>query len=122
MQTVESKPEIFVETNCVIQHNDVAYESGGAYITPSRMVGYMENGKENKVGETGKISDWHGNSIGVYLIVSKWRTPYSFMSSHRYAVVIRLFSNNRKYYGRTFGAGMSVTGKAYANQTKNILI
>jgi hypothetical protein len=91
----------FVEQSCVINHNGRKFESGGAVVTTERIVAYL--------GKSGVLTDWHGNSLGSYRVVSTWKTPRSFMSSTMSAV--HAYVGERVYKGRSAGEGMVFFGK-----------
>lgn len=96
----------YVETNCVVEHDGHRYESGGAVVTPDRIIAYL--------GEGHDLTTWHGESLGTYLIVSSWRTPRSYVSSRMCQVEATV--NGVVYTGRSAGRGMIFKGRRKAGQ------
>lgn len=96
----------YVETNCIIKHNGKQFEAGGAVITDQYCVGYLCEGN--------RLSDWHGNTIGNYIITATWKTPHSFVSSTMHQV--QAIVNGVAYTGRSAGVGRIFKGKRIANQ------
>lgn len=66
------------------------------------------------LGMDGVLTDWHGNAIGTYKIVSSWPTPRSFVSSRQFQVETRV--DGITYTGRSAGVGMAYRGKRKAGQ------
>ena len=95
------KAKVWVEPDTFFEHKGRRYEAGGAVITPDWAVGYL--------GKKGVLTDWHGNSIGTYKIVSSWPTPQSFVSSRMYQV--EAVVDDVVYTGRSAGEGMIFKGK-----------
>ncbi len=58
----------------------------------------------------GTITTWHGDRLGIYTVVSRWRARYSY----RYAIIATI--DGIDYYGQTDGPGMCVSLKAYTQQ------
>lgn len=85
---------VYVETDCVIEHEGRKFESGGAVVTDSSAIVYTKSG--------GILTDWHGNRLGTFRVTSSWRTPRSWVSSHSYAVEARLDAfPGVRFIGRT---------------------
>lgn len=101
-------PIPYIETDCVIEHNNKKFESGGAFITDMHIIAYL--------GNNGKLLDWHGSVIGTYRILSTWRTPRSFVSDTMSS--IEAFVNRVRYLGRGAGEGMIFRGKRSPIQPK----
>jgi hypothetical protein len=91
----------YIETDCTITHEGRSFTSGGAVVTDDRIVAYL--------GKDKVLTDWHGNAIGTYRIVSTWKTPRSYMSDVMHAVHATV--NGKLYKGRSMGEGMAFTGK-----------
>jgi hypothetical protein len=96
----------YVEKDCIFTFEGKEFESGGAVITPDYIVAYPV--------DDGKLADWHGNIIGAFRIVSKWRTPRSYVSSHMRQ--IEALVDGVYYTGRGTGKGMLYKGKRKAKQ------
>lgn len=91
-----------VETGCVFVGPDgQKFEAGGAVVTPEIIIGYL--------GKDMTLTDWHGRVLGTYRIVSRWRTPNSFVSDHMYQVEATV--DGRLYTGRSQGTDMIYKGK-----------
>lgn len=95
---------MFIEENCTFVHKGRGFTSGGAAITEKYLVAYL--------GKAGVLTDWHGNEIGTYRIISTWKTPRSFLSSSMSAVHARV--DGRLYKGRSAGEGMIFSGRLAA--------
>jgi hypothetical protein len=91
---------MFVEQNCTIEHNGRTFEAGGAVITENRIVAYL--------GKNGVLTDWRGNAIGSYRIVSTWVTSRSYRTEMN-AVHARV--DGKLFKGRSAGEGMVFIGK-----------
>jgi len=91
---------MFVETNCVVEHEGRKFEAGGAVITDDYIVAYP--------GKHGELNDWHGNKIGTYRIVSSWRI-HSYLSDRMFQ--IESVVNGIAYTGRGMGINMLYRGK-----------
>ena len=91
---------IFVESDCTFTFDGRSFESGGAIVTPNAIVAYP--------GANGQLKDWHGNVIGTWRAVSKWRID-SHYSSHMYQ--IEAIVNGIAYTGRGMGEGIIYRGK-----------
>ena len=97
-----SNDRIYVEQDCTITHDGKSFTSGGAVVSPERIVAYL--GKDNV------LTDWHGNPIGTYRIVSTWKLPYWYYISttmHQVEATV----DNILYTGRSCGIGMLYRGK-----------
>lgn len=91
----------YFEQDCTFTHEGRAFTAGGAAVSDDYCVGYL--------GKNGLLTDWHGNQIGTYRIVSTWKTPRSYVSSSMNAV--HAIVNGKLYKGRSAGQGMSFRGK-----------
>lgn len=92
---------MFIETNCVLEHNGQKIEANGAYVDDSRIVAYL--------GRNGVLTDWHGDILGTYYISATWPTPQSYVSDVMHQVYAKV--NGVWYTGRSSGVGMVFTGK-----------
>ncbi len=95
----------YVERGCVIEHAGRQFESGGAVITSDFIVAYPK--------ANGWLCDWHGNTIGAWRIVAKWRVN-SYVGLHMHQ--IESLVDGVVYTGRGFGEGMIYKGKRKAKQ------
>ena len=91
----------FIETDCIITHDGRKFLAAGAFVSDSHIIAYL--------AKDGILTDWHGNPIGTYRIVSTWKTPRSYVSSTMSAVHATV--NGMVYKGRSAGIGMSFSGK-----------
>lgn len=105
---------VWVESDCTIEHDGKTFTSGGAVITPDYAVGYAKFESDMFEGVTGDMTDWHGNRLGVARIVSRWQTPRSYVSSHMYQIEACI--NGVWYTGRCAGSGMIWKGKRCKRQ------
>jgi hypothetical protein len=96
----------WVEQNCIIEYNEQQFESGGAVVTDDYLIAYP--------AENGILTDWHGNKIGTWYVIS-WRDavffgyPSTWGSKYYY---MRGIVNNRHYSLRGFGVNMVASGRA----------
>lgn len=118
----------FIETDCTITSpSGQQFTSGGAYITDDRAVVYLASdpipkptyrykGKPIVTHDDWRapLTDWHGNQVGLYYVISSWQTPSSYVSTRMYAITATI--NGRTYYGRTQGPGMVASLKAHKHQ------
>ena len=91
----------YIETDCTIEHEGRKFTSGGAIVTPERIIAYL--------GKAGTLTDWHGQQIGTYRITSTWCTPRSWFSSTVSQVHAHVDGVN--YTGRSAGEGCVFAGK-----------
>ena len=98
----------YVEQDCTIEHQGRKFTAGGAVVTDDYVIGYPDN--------NGVLSDWHGEYIGTYRILSSWRTPRSFVSDKMYS--IECFVNHVRYVGRGAGKGMILRAKRSPKQPR----
>ncbi len=105
----------YTETSCTVTSpTGKEFTANGAAVTQQHAIAYPEFVSEF-VGAKGVLKDWHGAVIGTCRITSRWRTPYSFVSS--YMCQIEGDINGRKYTGRGSGSGMIWQGRAKAVQS-----
>ena len=96
----------YIETDCKFEHEGRTFESGGAVVTETHVIGYPK----------GRVlQDWHGNAIGTCRVLSTWRTPRSFMSSTMSSYEV--FVDGKRYTGRSCGDGMILRAKLSRRQT-----
>lgn len=95
----------YVEKNCTFTHEGQTFEAGGAIVTKGRITAYL--------GKNGVLTDWHGNALGTYRIVSTWKTPRSFVSSTMHQVHAKV--DGQTYTGRSAGVGMVFNGRITYN-------
>lgn len=98
--------QTYIETNCTIEHKGQQFESGGAVVTEQYVVAYL--------AKDGVITDWHGEPLGTYNILSTWKTPRSYVSSTMHSV--ECFIQGTRYTGRSAGEGMSIRAKRSTKQ------
>ena len=95
----------YIEKDCTFNHEGHTYTSGGALVTPERIVAYP--------AKDGVLRNWHGHQIGTYRIVNKQRAIFfgrrSWQGSHYYYMRARV--GDVMYSLRGFGEGMVATGK-----------
>lgn len=96
----------YVEQDCTIEHEGQKFSASGAIVTDKFITAY--------IGKDGDLTDWHGKQIGRYRIISSWRTPRSFVSSHMHSV--ECFVNGIRYVGRSSGTGMYIRAKRSPRQ------
>lgn len=89
----------YIEKECTIEHEGQTFESGGAVITDSYVIGYMSS-------DMRQVTTWHGEVISENVrVTAKWPIR-SYVSSHMYQV--RAFINGKWFTGRTVGEGMII--------------
>ena len=88
------------EQACTFNHEGRDYTSGGALVTPERLIAYP--------GKDGVLNDWHGRQIGTYRVIST-RRIHSWQGAHYYYMRARV--GDAVYSLRGFGPGMIATGK-----------
>ena len=98
----------YIEQDCTIVHEGLTYTSGGACVTPDRIVAYL--------GKDGVLTDWHGATIGQYRIKSTWRTPHSGLSDSMHQCYARV--DGVTYTGRSAGVGMVFTGRRVSTRAR----
>ena len=94
-----------------IVHDGREFSSGGAAISEYAIVGYFGTG--------GTFTDWAGNVIGHYRVLSKWSTPRSWLSSFQLSAEVTL-RDGRKYIVRGAGEGMLGRGRRASAQLRPI--
>lgn len=95
----------YVEENCCIEHEGKTFCSGGAVVTTDYIVAYP--------GKDHILNDWHGNPIGRWETVAKWRI-FSYVGSHIHQIEATV--DGVRYTGRGFGIGMIYKGKRKVKQ------
>lgn len=58
------------------------------------------------IGRNGKLTTWCGDVVGAWMLMSRWRTPRSFVSSHMGAYHVMMAG--KKYHGRSGGEGLAI--------------
>lgn len=95
----------WVEQNCVIEFQGRKFESGGASVSPDYLIAYP--------GKDGVLTDWHGNRIGTYTVLSSRPAVFfgyrSWIGSQFY--FMRANVNGSVYSLRGFGIGYVAKGK-----------
>jgi hypothetical protein len=99
---------MYIEQDCTFTHDGKGFTAGGAVVTDSHITAYL--------GKDGVLTDWHGEKLGTYRIVSTWSTPRSYVSSSMHAVHATV--NGVVYKGRSAGVGMSFNGKRSAEVSR----
>lgn len=101
----------FVERDCIIEHNGLKFELGGAIVTDSRLIAYP--------AENGILKDWHGNQIGTWQEICSRRAVFfgrrSWIGDTYH--FMRAYVNGKTYSLRGFGVGMIASGKALKQLT-----
>lgn len=96
----------YVEQNCTIEYEGKSFSSGGAVVHEQFITAYL--------GRDGVLTDWHGEQLGSYRVLSTWRTPRSFVSSTMSSV--ECFVAGVRYVGRSAGIGMCINAKRSTRQ------
>ncbi|MEM9356053.1 MAG: hypothetical protein AAGB04_07565 [Pseudomonadota bacterium] len=91
---------VYVESECVVEHEGQRFEAGGAVVTPERIIAYL--------GKNGKLHDWHGRELGTYRITSSWRI-HSYMTNTMNQV--EAVVQGVTYTGRSGGVGLVYRGR-----------
>lgn len=104
---------MYIEKNCVIEHNGKQYENGGAVVTDNYLIGYLKSNTKETVGNIVDLTDWHGNNIGKVKITGRWRIN-SYIST--YMISGKAKADGKYYTVRGCGAGMVIKGKLSKNQ------
>lgn len=98
----------WVEKACTYRYGGRSFTSGGAFVSPKYVVGYL--------GKNGILQTWHGKKLGTYKVVARWRTPtsYSYISD----VMLQVEAKVRGviYTGRSAGINMIFKGRRKAKQ------
>lgn len=97
-----------IEQDCVFMHDGREFRADGAVVTDEYVIGYPNN--------NGVLTDWHGEHIGTYKVLSSWATPRSYMSDRMYS--IECFVNHVRYVGRGGGKGMILRAKRSSRQPR----
>ncbi len=97
---IELQKGVYVERDCVIEHEGRRFESGGAFVSPAHVIAYL--------GKNGMLSDWHGRCLGTYRITSTWKIR-SWISRTMHQVEVAVAGVT--YTGRSSGVGMIYRGR-----------
>lgn len=73
-------------------------------MSATKVLGYM--------GIAGKMTDWHGKTIGTYKTVSTWKVPNGWISGKMHQLDVKI--GGKIYSARSSGVHMAVTGKLKA--------
>ena len=91
---------VYVEPDCVVEHEGHRFEAGGAVVTPDRIIAYL--------GKEGELQDWHGRQLGTYRITASWRIQsYITDTMHQVEAVV----SGITYTGRSGGVGLIYRGR-----------
>ena len=101
----------FVELG-IVEHEGREFSAGGAVVDEYAIVGYF-----GSTGDT--FTDWQGNTIGHYVILSTWKTPRSWLSDRQVSALVTL-RDGRKYIVRGGGNGMLARGRRASCQLRPI--
>lgn len=96
---------VFVERDCVFEHEGRSFGAGGAVVAPGVVVAYPAAG--------GVLRDWHGRELGSWRSVASWPVR-SFVGSRMFQIEARL--DGVTYTGRGFGEGCLYRGKRKAGR------
>jgi hypothetical protein len=99
-ESVETHDGVYIERDCVIEHDGRRFESGGASVSRAFLIAYL--------GKNGVLSDWHGRRLGTYRITSTWRI-HSWVSRTMHQVEAAVAGVT--YTGRSCGVGMIYRGR-----------
>lgn len=91
---------VYVEKDCIFEHDGRKFESGGAVISDRVLIAYPS--KDNVLG------DWHGKPIGTWRVLSSWKIR-SLYADRMYSIEARV--NGVRYVGRGFGEGFMLRAK-----------
>lgn len=114
----EVAPNVSAEVGTV-EHQGREYSAGGAYVDDYRIVGYLPCGADDGRFGRGEFTAWDGSIIGRYEVLSTWRTPRSWLSSHQVSALVTL-RDGRKYIVRGGGAGLLMRGRRASCQLRPI--
>lgn len=97
--------DVYVERNCVVEHEGHRFEAGGAFVSPTHIIAYLSR--------EGVLTDWHGRRLGTYRITSTWPI-HSWISRtmHQVEAVV----SGVTYTGRSCGVGMVYRGRRKRTQ------
>lgn len=97
---------LYIEQNCIIEHQGRTFESGGAVVTDQYLIAYP--------AAAGILTDWHGAQIGTYSVISSRPAVFfgrrSWQGSTYYHMRATL-ANGARYSIRGFGVGMIARGR-----------
>jgi hypothetical protein len=62
------------------------------------------------IGQNGKLTTGCGDVLGAWMLMSCWRTPRSFVSSHMGSYHVMMAG--KKYHGRSGGEGLCINLRA----------
>jgi hypothetical protein len=108
---------MYVEHNCTFHHEGRTYEAGGAVVMGDYAVAYIgkPDGRDwsTHVGNSvGPLTNWRGETIGRYRIVSSWLQGFSHPLTRMYQIEATI--DGVTYTGRGQGKGMIWRGKRKA--------
>lgn len=109
---------MYIEQNCTIEHENRTFESGGAYVDDNYVIGYVGDvitDCPQLRKSRHKLTNWHGEQIGIIYLSSSWRIN-SHLSDRMYQAYA--WVNGKEYTGRTLGNGMVFKGKRTASDLK----
>lgn len=98
----------YVEADCTFTAQGRSFTAGGAFYDGQHIIGYL--------GKAGNLTNWHGETIGRYAIVSTWKTPRSCYSDRMHQVEARV--DGVLYTGRSAGEGMIFKGRRKAAKAR----
>jgi hypothetical protein len=84
----------------IVTHEGRDYRARGAVVTDTHVYAYL--------GKDGVLTNWHGDTIGTYVITSTWSTPRSWFSSSMHQVYATI--GGKVFTGRSAGVGMYFKG------------
>lgn len=97
---------VYVERECVVQHEGQKLEAGGAVVTSEQIIAYL--------GRNGDLHDWHGQKLGTFRISASWPI-HSCMSDTMHQ--IEALVNGINYTGRSGGVGLVYRGRRKRRQS-----
>lgn len=100
---IDTNQIVYLEGDCVVTHQGKEFAAGGAFVSPTHLIGYL--------AKNGILTNWHGAQIGTYRITSSWPIQ-SAISTMMHQVEARI--GRTIYTGRSCGIGMIYRGKSKA--------
>lgn len=95
----ECSGPVMRETDCRFEFQGQTFSADGAWVTEKSAGVYVVGDVHRDA--TGKVTDWLGNDLGVWRVVSRWgRLPFGRMASLRVTLGPNSPLPGSKWYGR----------------------